>query len=63
MQYRIALEYDGYAAHEERAVYDAERDERMAARGWIVVRARADDLRDPSRVLAELRAAFDKRPH
>ncbi|WP_199435473.1 endonuclease domain-containing protein [Qaidamihabitans albus] len=58
---RIALEYDGYAAHEDRAGYDAERDQRLAGRGWIVVRARADDLRDPARVLAELRAAFQKR--
>lgn len=58
---RIALEYDGYSAHESRAQYDAERDERLAQRGWIVVRARASDLRDPTRVLAELRAAFARR--
>lgn len=57
---RTALEYDGYAAHEERAAYDAERDARLAQRGWIVIRARAEDLRDPSRVLTELRAAFEK---
>lgn len=58
---RFALEYDGYAAHEARADYDAERDRRLAARGWIVVRARAADLRDPGRVLAELRSAFASR--
>ncbi|PRX44347.1 uncharacterized protein DUF559 [Prauserella shujinwangii] len=58
---RIALEYDGYAAHEERAAYDAERDERLARRGWIVIRVRAEDLRDPSRVFTELREAFAKR--
>ncbi len=58
---RIALEYDGYAAHEERREYDVERDERMAGRGWITIRASAADLRDPSRVLRELRAAFGRR--
>jgi hypothetical protein len=58
---RIALEYDGYAAHEARAGYDAERDRRLQARGWIVVRARAADLKDPGRILAELRSAFAQR--
>ncbi len=58
---QIALEYDGFAAHEERREYDSERDRRMAARGWITVRAAAADLRDPSRLLTELRAAFDRR--
>ncbi len=58
---QIALEYDGYAAHEERREYDLERDNRMAARGWITVRAAAADLRDPSRLLIELRCAFDQR--
>lgn len=58
---QIALEYDGFAAHEERREYDLERDQRMAARGWITVRAAAADLRDPSRLLTELREAFDRR--
>ncbi|MEV6912272.1 DUF559 domain-containing protein [Amycolatopsis sp. NPDC051071] len=58
---RIALEYDGYAAHEGRQDYDAERDARMAARGWITIRATAADLRDPRRLLAELRGAFERR--
>ncbi|OXM55544.1 hypothetical protein CFP71_17500 [Amycolatopsis thailandensis] len=58
---RIALEYDGYAAHEGRQGYDAERDARMAARGWITIRATAADLRDPRRLLAELRGAFERR--
>lgn len=58
---RIALEYDGYASHEERRDSDAVRDERMAGRGWITIRATAADLRDPSRVLAELRSAFARR--
>ncbi|MFF1611994.1 hypothetical protein ACFVYA_29770 [Amycolatopsis sp. NPDC058278] len=55
---RIALEYDGYAAHEDRVAYDAERDARMAARGWITIRAVAADLRDSSRLLRDLGEAF-----
>jgi hypothetical protein len=58
---RIALEYDGFAAHEERREHDAERDERMAGRGWVTIRATAADLRDPSRMLAELRTHFERR--
>jgi hypothetical protein len=58
---RIALEYDGFAAHEERRDQDAERDRRMAGRGWITIRATAADLRDPGRVVAELRDAFELR--
>ncbi|MFC4082507.1 DUF559 domain-containing protein [Amycolatopsis samaneae] len=58
---RIAMEYDGFAAHEERLGYDAERDARMAGRGWITIRASAADLRDSTRLLAELRAAFRQR--
>ncbi len=55
---RIALEYDGYAAHEDRATYDAERNARMAARGWITIRAVAADLRDSSQLLKDLDEAF-----
>jgi hypothetical protein len=58
---RIALEYDGFAAHEERHECDAERDARMAGRGWITIRATAVDLREPGRLLAELRDAFKLR--
>jgi len=60
-QLRIAFEYDGYAAHEERKEYDAVRDQRLAGRGWIVIRAAAADLADPSRVIREVRDAFAKR--
>lgn len=55
---RIALEYDGYAAHELRKTRDAKRDEDLRRRGWIVIRANMDDLRDPSRLLAEIASAF-----
>jgi hypothetical protein len=58
---RIALEYDGYEAHEDRTEQDAERDRRLGGRGWLVIRARARDLRDPARLLGELRSAFAAR--
>ncbi|HEV2784208.1 MAG TPA: DUF559 domain-containing protein [Actinophytocola sp.] len=58
---RVALEYDGYEAHEGRAEADAERDRRLAGRGWVVIRVRARDLSKPDRVLAELRRAFEAR--
>lgn len=58
---RIGLEYDGYEAHEGREEHDAERDRRLAGRGWRIVRARKEDLADPSRLLAELRQAFAER--
>jgi very-short-patch-repair endonuclease len=57
----VALEYDGYAAHEGRFDRDAERDRDLAARGWLVIRARAADLRSPGRLMDELRAAFTAR--
>lgn len=58
---RIALEYDGYEAHEDRGTYDAERDRRMADRGWLTVRVRKEQLASPEPVLNELRRAFEKR--
>lgn len=60
-QLRIALEYDGYEAHEGRQSLDAAREEDLRRRAWIVVRASAKDLADPSRLLAELRTAFQRR--
>ncbi|SDH59191.1 Protein of unknown function [Actinokineospora alba] len=58
---KIALEYDGYAAHEGRLQRDAARDLDLARRGWLVIRATAADLRDPSRFMSELRVAFAAR--
>ncbi len=58
---RIGLEYDGYEAHEGRDVLDAAREEDLRRRGWIIVRATAADLADPSRLLGQLRAAFARR--
>jgi hypothetical protein len=58
---RIAVEYDGHAVHAGQEEHDDARDEDLRARGWIVVHARAADLTDPSRLFAELRAAFARR--
>jgi hypothetical protein len=60
-QPRIALEYDGYEAHEGRQFLDAARDADLRARGWVVVRAHAPDLRRPARVVQAVRAEFAKR--
>jgi len=58
---RVALEYDGYAAHAERVARDAARDEDLRRRGWVVIRATVEDLKDPSRLHAEVRRAFSRR--
>ncbi|WP_242613490.1 DUF559 domain-containing protein [Herbihabitans rhizosphaerae] len=55
---RLALEYDGYEAHLGREVADAARATDLRRRGWTVVRAAADDLRDPTRMINELRDAL-----
>jgi hypothetical protein len=58
---RIVLEYDGHAVHAGREEEDAAREDDLRRRGWIVVRARAGDLADPTRLATELRAAFARR--
>ncbi|MCE7006130.1 DUF559 domain-containing protein [Kibdelosporangium philippinense] len=58
---RVALEYDGYAAHEGRESRDLEREQDLVRRGWIVVRATVADLKDPIRLIAEIRQAFLRR--
>lgn len=58
---RIGLEYDGYAAHLGREQHDQVRDEDLRRRGWIIIRATAEDLRNPDRILGELSAAFHSR--
>jgi hypothetical protein len=55
---RIAVEYDGYEAHENRVDRDAARDEDLRRRGWTVIRANATDLKDPKRLIAAVNAAF-----
>ncbi|MBP2478386.1 hypothetical protein JOF53_007258 [Crossiella equi] len=58
---RVALEHDGYEAHELRADQDAERDRRLAGRGWLTVRAAAADLAGPEELFARLRRALKSR--
>jgi very-short-patch-repair endonuclease len=58
---RVAVEYDGYAAHVDRLVRDAARDEDLRRRGWTVIHADADDLREPTRLHTEIRRAFRRR--
>lgn len=58
---RVALEYDGYAAHAERGSLDAARDDDLRRRGWIVIRAAAGDLRRPAGLIAAVRSAFGQR--
>jgi hypothetical protein len=53
---RVALEYDGYEAHENRHADDAARDADLKRRGWKVIRADASDLRDPTRLFRRLGA-------
>ena len=55
---RIALEYDGYEAHEYRLEQDAQRDLDLERRGWITIRASAADLRDPGELISRLDDAF-----
>jgi hypothetical protein len=55
---RIAVEYDGFAAHEGRREPDEIRIRDLRRRGWIVVVAEADDLASIGRVERELEAAF-----
>lgn len=58
---QIGLEYDGHAAHAGREDHDLARDEDLRRRGWIIVRATVDDLRNPSRLLRNLADAFHSR--
>jgi hypothetical protein len=60
-EYRIAVEYDGYAAHAERQDRDRRRDEDLTRRGWIVIRATIDDLVAPWRLVDEVRQAMAAR--
>lgn len=61
LELMIAVEYDGYESHEARGELDAARTEDLRRRGWTIIRATAADLRDPSRVIAQIREAFATR--
>jgi hypothetical protein len=58
---RIAIEYDGHAAHADRVAYDLARDEDLRRRGWTVIHANADDIKDPTSLYAAIRARFWRR--
>jgi hypothetical protein len=58
---RIAVEYDGHVAHSGRELEDAARQKELERRGYIVIRARASDAADITRVERELADAFRTR--
>ncbi len=58
---RVAVEYDGYVAHVGREVRDSARQAELERRGWTVIRADAEDLRDPGPLHREIRRAFSRR--
>ena len=58
---RVALEYDGYAAHQGRGLRDAAREADLRRLGWTVIRVTASDLKDPTELLAAIRQAFWRR--
>lgn len=58
---RIAIEYNGYAAHSGREQADTDRIRDLERRGWIVVVVDADDLSGPARFEKELLEAFRRR--
>ncbi|WP_158844365.1 DUF559 domain-containing protein [Saccharothrix deserti] len=55
---RVALEYDGYAAHLDKVEADQARDEDLRRRGWKVLRADVSDLRNPARLFHQLSVAL-----
>jgi hypothetical protein len=57
---RIGLEYDGYEAHEGRQTRDAARDDDLQRRGWLIIRATVNDLKDPGRLITKIRSAFQQ---
>jgi hypothetical protein len=61
LEFRIAVEYDGYATHLGRELSDAERQRELERRGFIVIRATAADMRDITRLERELAEAFRRR--
>lgn len=55
---RIAVEYDGWLAHLDRAETDGLRAAELRRLGWIVIRADVDNLRDMLRLERDLHEAF-----
>jgi hypothetical protein len=55
---RIAVEYNGYAAHAGRPEEDEHRIRDLERRGWIVIVVDVDDLHSSGRMVRELEEAF-----
>ncbi len=58
---RIAVEYNGYAAHVGREAEDEARLEDLRRRGWIVIVVKVDELARPGRFEGALEGAFRER--
>jgi hypothetical protein len=55
---RLAIEYDGLYHAETRTFFaDRRRLDRLTAAGWTVIHVTAEDMRNPDRLLARIRAA------
>jgi very-short-patch-repair endonuclease len=54
---RVALEYDGYQTEEIDHVMATARNNDLRRQGWLVVRADAQDLAEPTALCGRLRAA------
>ena len=59
---RVAVEYHGRAVHEREDVFtrDRQRQNALVRAGWTVLRYTAADLRQPSLIVAELRACLER---
>lgn len=58
---KIAVEYNGHAAHAGREEHDEARIRDLERRGWIVIVIGAEDLANPVRLETELYEAFARR--
>jgi very-short-patch-repair endonuclease len=59
---RVGIEYEG-DQHRERTAFrrDLARINAMQAAGWVIVRVTADDIRNPDKMIAQIRAALAAR--
>ena len=59
--FRVAVEYQGYAAHHGRDEADAARQLDLERRGWTVIPVWAADMRDQRQLIARVRGALTAR--
>jgi very-short-patch-repair endonuclease len=59
----FGIEVVGYAAHSSKPAFDADapRERRLMAKGWVIIRVTANDLRYPDRLLADIRECLTTR--